>query len=102
MAFNMEMSLASYRRAEFDRDRIYARLGRLLASDSPDAVYATHASMPRRDFDALVEAVGRSNQLEHVRLRPLVLAPFNDTQCVDPDLLAESEDDADWEAEHSD
>ena len=58
--------------------------------------------MPRRDFDALVEAVGRSDQLERVRPRPLVLAPFNDTQRVDPDLLAESEDDAEWEAENSD
>ena len=98
-------------RLEFYQDRVYGRIANLLASDSPEAVRATHSSLDDETYAELLDAVHTSNSLERARTglvlplgtlsriapalvpNPVQLAPHNDPQHVDPKLLAESDED---------
>ena len=98
-------------RFEFHQDRVYGRLANLLASDSPEAIRATHASLDDATYAGLLDAVHKTDTLERARtglvlplgtlsrIAPALLpsrrrfAPHNDPQYVNPGLLAESDED---------
>ena len=58
---------SQYERADYYRDCIHEKFARLLETDSPDAIFSTHVSMERSEFDLLVTAVKASRYGERLR-----------------------------------
>ena len=48
-------------RLEFHQDSVFGRLANLIASDSPEAIRATHASLDYATYADLLDAVHNSN-----------------------------------------